>query len=90
MSEPYLVPNGNMNTHRVLVEMFERSGVSQRVFAHRMGLQEGTFSKYVHGKLKVPKLAAMGSIFAAMCFGVAVRISKPGEQMTAGVKVPKS
>lgn len=87
--EVYELPNGNMNPPRVLKEMFERAGVSQRVFAHRMGLQEGTFSRYLSGKSKVPKLAAMGAIFAAMCFGVAVRISKPAEQLTTAVKVPK-
>lgn len=86
----YDVPNGNMNPPRIVKEMFERAGVSQRAFAHRMGLQEGTFSRYLSGRHKVPKLAAMGAIFAAMCFGVAVRIAKPAEQLTRAVKNPKT
>jgi hypothetical protein len=53
-----------------LIEAFEKSHASQRVFAHLMGCSPFQLNRYLTGKKRVTRAALRQALFAAMASGV--------------------
>lgn len=78
---------GNIHTYEVIKQMHSVSGMSQRDFAKRMGVQQATLSRWLTGVQKPPKMAMAAAVFAAISFGIAVRIVGPGKNVTLADKL---
>lgn len=71
-----IIDMGNIRPRHLISDAYRLSKASQRDFAHAMGVHEGTLSHYLAGTKIATKVAAMAACFAAMCFGVSMRVPR--------------
>jgi transcriptional regulator with XRE-family HTH domain len=78
--DPVLViDSGNIQTQELVLRAYTLSRTTQEEFAAVMGVHRVTLARYLSGAVKPSRVAAFAAAFAAMCFGVAIRVPRPAQ-----------
>jgi transcriptional regulator with XRE-family HTH domain len=67
---------GNMRPREVVCRAYTLSHATQQRFADAMGVHRVTLAKYLSGAMRPTQVVARAAAFAAMCFGVSMRIPR--------------
>jgi transcriptional regulator with XRE-family HTH domain len=70
---------GNMRPSELVRRAYTLSRATQEQFAAVMGIHRVTLARYLSGAVKPTRVAAFAAAFAAMCFGIAIRIPRPAQ-----------
>jgi transcriptional regulator with XRE-family HTH domain len=75
-SSVIMIDLDNMRPHDLVCQAYTLSRATQERFAAVMGIHRVTLARYLSGASQPTHVVARAAAFAAMCFGVSMRIPR--------------